>query len=63
MDDGSYIWSNSIALTDTPEPLPVSMRIYNSSGVPVSEQRLTRGVYIIFYQQGTHVWTQKKIVL
>ena len=63
MDDGSYIWSNLIALTDTPEPLPVSMRIYNSNGVPVSEQRLTRGVYIIFYQQGTHVWTQKKIVL
>lgn len=63
MNDGSYIWSNIIDIRDTREPQPVIMRIYNSNGMPVREDHLTRGVYIIHYQQGDRVWTTKKIVL
>ena len=63
MNDGSYIWSNIIDIRDTREPQPVIMRIYNSNGMPVREDRLSRGVYIIHYQQGDRVWTTKKIVL
>ena len=63
MDDDSYIWSNTITLNDTPEPLPVSIHIYNSHGLPVTDDRLTRGVYIIHYRQGDRVWAEKKIVL
>lgn len=62
-DDGTYAWSHVISIMDTPEPQPVSMRIFNSNGMPVSGDRLTRGIYIIRYQQGDRVWTQKKIVL
>ena len=62
-DDGTYAWSHVVTILDTPEPQPVSMRIFNSNGMPVSGDRLTRGVYIIHYQQGDRVWTQKKIVL
>ena len=62
MNDDSYAWSNIITITDTPEPQPVIMHIYNSNGMPVTEQRLTPGIYIYHYQQGDHVWTQKKII-
>lgn len=63
MDDDSYIWSNIITLTDTPLPWPVSVHIYNSNGLPVTDDRLTRGIYIIHYRQGDRVWVEKKIVL
>ncbi len=62
MNDDTYAWSNIITITDTPEPQPVIMHIYNSNGMPVTEQRLTPGIYIYHYQQGDHVWTQKKII-
>ena len=60
--DNTYAWSNIITLTDTPEPQPVITRIYNSNGMPVSGQQLSPGIYIIYNQQGSRVWTQKKIV-
>jgi hypothetical protein len=63
MDNGLIVWSNILEILDTPEPQPVHMQIYNSSGMPVSEERMTRGVYLIRYQQGDKVWTEKKIVL
>ena len=75
MDDDSYAWSIVISLTDTPDVQPVTMRIYDSMGVPVytaqsdngsapaPPERLARGIYIIQYQQGDRLWTQKKIVL
>ena len=60
--DNTYVWSNIITLTDTPEPQLVITRIYNSNGMPVSGQQLTPGIFIIYNQQGSRVWTQKKIV-
>ena len=62
MNEDTYAWSNIITITDTPEPQPVIMHIYNSNGMPVTEQRLTPGIYIYHYQQGDRVWTQKKII-
>lgn len=58
-----YIWSNILDIHDTPAPAPVTKRIYNSSGMIVSEDRMTRGVYLIRYQQGEKVWTEKKVIL
>lgn len=58
-----YIWSNILDIHDTPAPAPVTKRIYNSSGMIVSEDRMTRGVYLILYQQGDKVWTEKKVIL
>lgn len=58
-----YIWSNILDIHDTPAPAPVTKRIYNSSGMIVSEDRMTRGVYLIRYQQGDKVWTEKKVIL
>lgn len=63
LDGGETIWSNIIELLDTQEPLPVVKRIYNSQGMLVGEEQMTRGVYLIYYQQGENYWTEKKIVL
>lgn len=62
LDDGLYVWSNVLKIQETPEPLPVIKRIYNSNGWLVSEDRMTRGIYIIRYQQGDRVWAEKRIV-
>ena len=61
-NDDEYIWSNILEIGETPAPAPVTKRIYNSSGHLVSEERMTRGVYLILYQQGDTFWTEKKIV-
>ena len=63
MDGDEHAWSNIIELLDTTEPLPVTKRVYNSMGVPVREDQMTRGVYLIYYEQGNDRWTEKKIVL
>ena len=57
-----YIWSNILEIGETPAPAPVTKRIYNSSGLLISEERLTRGVYLILYQQGDKFWTEKKVI-
>ena len=61
-NDDEYIWSNFLEILDTPAPAPVTKRIYNSSGMIVNEDRMTRGVYLIRYQQGDKVWTEKKVI-
>ena len=61
-NDDEYIWSNILDIHDTPEPAPVTKRIYNSSGMLIGEDRLMRGVFLILYQQGDKFWTEKKIV-
>ena len=61
-NDDEYIWSNILDIHDTPEPAPVTKRIYNSSGMLVGEDRMTRGVYLILYQQGDKFWTEKKYI-
>ena len=62
-DDDDFIWSNVLEILDTPVPAPITKRVYNSSGVLVNEERLTRGIYVVRYQQGERVWTEKKVVL
>ena len=62
MNNGQYVWSNIIEILDTQAPLPVTKRIYNSNGFPVREDQMTRGIYIIQYQQGDHIWAEKKII-
>ena len=58
-----YIWSNILDIHDTPAPAPIIKRVYNSQGIPVSEEQTGSGVYLIHYQQGDRVWTEKKVVL
>ncbi len=56
-----YIWSNILDIHDTPAPAPIIKRVYNSQGIPVSEEQTGSGVYLIHYQQGDRVWTEKKV--
>jgi hypothetical protein len=57
------VWSNILEIGEPQEVQPVNVRIYNSQGVPVSEERMTRGVYLYRYEQGELVWTEKKVRL
>lgn len=62
LDQDEHAWSNVIDLSDTPAPKPVTHRIYNAQGLPVSDDQLTHGVYLIVYQQGDRIWTEKRFV-
>ena len=61
-DDDEYVWSNIIEIDDTETPQPVHVRIYDSHGFLIPESRLTQGVYLFRYEQGGHVWTEKKFI-
>ena len=61
-NDDEYIWSNILEIGEPAAPLPVTKRIYNSSGIQIREDRMTRGVYFILYQQGDKYWTEKRLV-
>ena len=41
---------------------PIQVRIFNSHGMPVSENQITRGIYLYRYEQGDKQWTEKKLV-
>ena len=60
--DGSYVRSNVIDILDTPEPSPVRVQIYNSSGIPVREDQVSHGIYLFRYEQGERIWTEKKMI-
>lgn len=62
LDQGEHAWSNVIDLSDTPAPKPVHQRIYNAQGILVGEEKLSHGVYLIVYEQGDRVWTEKRFV-
>ena len=62
LDQGEHAWSNVIDLSDTPAPQPVHQRIYNAQGILVGEEKLSHGVYLIVYEQGDRVWTEKRFV-
>ena len=57
-----YIWSNILDILPTSGFAPIIKRIYNSQGIPVSEEKTGSGVYLIHYQQGDRIWTEKKIL-
>ena len=56
-----YIWSNILDIMPTSGFAPIIKRIYNSQGILVSEEKTGSGVYLIHYQQGDRIWTEKKI--
>ena len=56
-----YIWSNILDIMPTSGFAPIIKRIYNSQGIPVSEEKTGSGVYLIHYQQGDRIWIEKKI--
>jgi len=62
LDQDEHAWSNVIDLSDTPAPQPVKQRIYNAQGILVGEDKLSHGVYLIVYQQGDRIWTEKRFV-
>ena len=62
LDQGEHAWSNVIDLSDTPTPKPVLQRIYNAQGILVGEEKLSHGVYLIVYEQGDRIWTEKRFV-
>ena len=72
MNDGLYVWSNILDISDTPEPNPVHVRVYNSNGILLYEEDindkpytpvLPAGIYLLRYEQGEEVWTEKKVTL
>lgn len=59
LDDGRSIWSNIIEIKAKDE-IPIRVQIYNSQGMPVSEEQLSQGVYLFRYERGDEVWIEKK---
>ena len=63
LDNNQTIWSNILEInTEQAAPLPVHVRIYNSHGMPVAEDQVTHGIYLYRYEQGNHVWTEKRFI-
>ena len=64
LDGQQIVWSNILTIGDEQEePQPVQVRIYNSRGMLMREDQMTRGVYLYHYQQGDYIWTEKRVVL
>jgi hypothetical protein len=40
----------------------LDVRIFNSQGMPVREDRVTHGIYLYRYEQGDKAWTEKKLI-
>ena len=59
LDDGRSIWSNIIEIK-AKDDVPTRVQIYNSQGMPVSEEQLSQGVYLYRYERGDEVWIEKK---
>ncbi len=69
--DGSSVWSNIIDLSQTPTAAQVRVKAYNSSGILVREWQATDeqgglslppGIYLLRYEGGDEVFTEKRIV-
>lgn len=61
LDSGEEVWSTILTIAAA-QPQPVRMFIYNAFGLPIREDEMTRGVYLIRYEQGDRIWTEKRIV-
>ena len=62
MDDGDYVWSQVLQIDESQGEQPVSVRIYNSRGMQVSEDQMKHGIFLLIFQQGKHVWTEKRLI-
>ena len=63
IDNEEIIWSNILEIVSSTEETPIRVRIYNSCGEQVSEEQMTHGIYLYRYQQGTRIWTEKRMIL
>ena len=61
LDSDEEVWSTILTIAAA-QPQPIRMFIYNAYGLPVREDEMTRGVYMIRYEQGDRIWTEKRIV-
>jgi len=70
MNDGLYVWSNILDISDTPESQPIHVRVYNSNGILLYEEDiqgdgytpvLPAGIYFLRYERGDEVWTEKRV--
>ena len=62
MDNNEVVWSQVLQIDESQEEQPVSVRIYNSRGMQVSEDQMKHGIFLLIYQQGKHVWTEKRLI-
>ena len=64
LDDNRIIWSNilDINIEHAEVEQLVHVRIFNSHGIPVREDQLTRGIYLYRYEKGDTIWTEKRLV-
>ena len=69
--DGGSVWSNIIDLSRTPTAAPVHVKAYNSSGILIREWQtsdeeaglsLPPGIYLLRYESGDEVFTEKLFV-
>ena len=62
LDQEEIIWSNILEIFDSIEETPVQVHIYNSRGEEVTEAQVTHGFYLYRFEQGEHIWTQKRMI-
>ena len=63
LDHEEIIWSNILEIFESIEEIPVRVRIYNSRGEEIPESQVSHGFYLYRFEQGEHVWTQKRLIL
>ena len=63
LDNEEIIWSNILEISDSIEEIPVRVRVYNSRGEEITESQATHGIYLYRFEQGDHIWTQKRMIL
>ena len=60
LDNEDEIHSNVITIHATSQQQPVLLRVYDSHGLQIQPGQIGRGVYLLLYQQGEHIWAEKK---
>lgn len=62
LDKGQTIWSNILTILETPDEQPLRVQVYNSQGLGISEERAKHGIFLLRYEQGDRVWTEKRLI-
>ena len=57
------VWSKIVELLDFNEEIPVQVQIFNSNGEQVEEEQIGHGIYLYRFEQGSSVWTEKRLIL
>ena len=56
------IWSNILEILDEIEENPAHVRIFDSRGEEVTEDQISHGIYLYRFEQGTSIWTEKRLI-